>query len=156
MFFDLEFEEAVKACMPQSDSRNIKSQQAGEKIDHKPADARTQRLNNLIAEFMACGASEDEAKMVAREIVDKGRIAPCEAQYRQAPIAYAYEDCKAPEDTRQPPYDKKALTRYFINAGWTERSAIELARGMIERGSYLHPPHEHMKYLECERQENEQ
>ena len=52
-------------------------------------------------------------------------------------------------------YEEKALIRYFINAGWAERSAIELARGMIERGSYLHP-HEHMKYLECERQEDEQ
>ena len=52
-------------------------------------------------------------------------------------------------------YDEKALTQYFIHEGWTERSAIELARGMIERGSYL-PPHEHMKYLECARQENEQ
>ena len=51
------------------------------------------------------------------------------------------------------PYDEKALTRYFINEGWTEQSAIELARGMIERGSYL-PPHEYMKYLACERQEN--
>ena len=49
-------------------------------------------------------------------------------------------------------YDEKALTRYFINAGWSERSSVELARGMIERGSYLHP-HEHMKYLTCERQE---
>ena len=43
-------------------------------------------------------------------------------------------------------YEEKALTRYFINAGWSERSSVELARGMIERGSYLHP-HEHMKYL---------
>ncbi len=51
------------------------------------------------------------------------------------------------------PYEEKALTRYFINEGWTERSAIELARGMIGRSSYL-PPHEHLKYLECERQEN--
>ena len=51
------------------------------------------------------------------------------------------------------PYDEKALTRSFINEGWTERSAVELARGMIERGSYL-PPHEHMKYLECERKED--
>ena len=50
-------------------------------------------------------------------------------------------------------YEEKALTRYFILEGWTERSAVELARGMIERGSYL-PPHEHMKYLECARQEN--
>ena len=124
MFFDPEFEEAIKARM--NGGRD------------KPADARAQRLNNLIAEFLACGASEDEAKTVAREIVDKGRIAPCEAQYRQAPIAYAYEDCKVPEETRQPSYDEKALTRYFINAG-----------------SYL-APHEHLKYLECERQENEQ
>ena len=46
-------------------------------------------------------------------------------------------------------YDEKALTRYFINEGWTERSAIELARGMIERGSYL-PDHEHAKYLRLE------
>ena len=152
MFFDLEVEEAVKACMLQSDSRNIKSRQAGEKIDHKPADAQTQRLNNLIAEFMACGASEDEAKTVAREIVDKGRIAPCEAQYRQAPIAYAYEDCKEPEDTRQSPYDEAALVRYFVREGWPRQGAIELARGMIERGSYL-PPHEQMKYLACERRE---
>lgn len=52
-------------------------------------------------------------------------------------------------------YEEKALIRYFINAGWSERSSVELARGMIERGSYL-PPHEHLKYLECERQENEQ
>lgn len=52
-------------------------------------------------------------------------------------------------------YEEKALTRYFIHEGWTKRSSIELARGMIERGSYL-PPHEHMKYLECARQENEQ
>ena len=52
-------------------------------------------------------------------------------------------------------YEEKALTRYFINAGWSERSSVELARGMIERGSYLHP-HEHMKYLACERQEDEQ
>ena len=43
-------------------------------------------------------------------------------------------------------YDEKALTRYFINEGWAERSAVELARGMIERGSYL-PDHEHAKYL---------
>ena len=49
-------------------------------------------------------------------------------------------------------YEEKALIRYFINAGWSERSSVELARGMIERGSYLHP-HEHMKYLACERQE---
>ena len=52
-------------------------------------------------------------------------------------------------------YEEKALTRYFTNEGWTERSAVELARGMIERGSYL-PPHEHMKYLACERQEKKQ
>ena len=52
-------------------------------------------------------------------------------------------------------YEEKALIRYFMNAGWSERSSVELARGMIERGSYL-PPHEHLKYLECERQENEQ
>ena len=52
-------------------------------------------------------------------------------------------------------YEEKALTRYFINAGWSERSSVELARGMIERGSYLHP-HEHMKYLACKRQEDEQ
>lgn len=50
-------------------------------------------------------------------------------------------------------YEEKALTRYFIHEGWTKRSSTELARGMIERGSYL-PPHEHLKYLECERQEN--
>lgn len=52
-------------------------------------------------------------------------------------------------------YEEKALIRYFINEGWTERSAVELARGMIERGSYL-PPHEHMKYLECESEEQKQ
>lgn len=46
-------------------------------------------------------------------------------------------------------YDEKALTRYFINAGWSERSSVELARGMIERGSYL-PDHEHAKYLKLE------
>ena len=46
-------------------------------------------------------------------------------------------------------YDEKALTRYFINEGWTERSAVELARGMIERDSYL-PDHEHAKYLRLE------
>lgn len=46
-------------------------------------------------------------------------------------------------------YDEKALIRYFINEGWTERSAVELARGMIERGSYL-PDHEHAKYLRLE------
>ena len=141
MFFDPEFEEAIKARM--NGGRD------------KPADARAQRLNNLIAEFLACGASEDEAKTVAREIVDKGRIAPCEAQYRQAPIVYAYEDCKAPEAIQQSPYEEKALIRYFINAGWSERSSVELARGMIERGSYL-PPHEQMKYLACERREDEQ
>lgn len=52
-------------------------------------------------------------------------------------------------------YEEKELTRYFIDAGWSEQSSVELARGMIERGSYL-PPHEHLKYLACERQENEQ
>lgn len=52
-------------------------------------------------------------------------------------------------------YEEKALTRYFIHEGWTKRSSIELARGMIGRSSYL-APHEHLKYLECERQENEQ
>lgn len=46
-------------------------------------------------------------------------------------------------------YDEKALIRYFINAGWSERSSVELARGMIERGSYL-PDHEHAKYLKLE------
>ena len=46
-------------------------------------------------------------------------------------------------------YEEKELTRYFIDTGWTERSAIELARGMIERGSYL-PDHEHAKYLKLE------
>ena len=46
-------------------------------------------------------------------------------------------------------YDEKALIRYFINEGWTRRSAVELARGMIERGSYL-PDHEHTKYLKLE------
>ena len=46
-------------------------------------------------------------------------------------------------------YDEKALTQYFINAGWSERSSVELARGMIERGSYL-PDHEHAKYLKLE------
>ena len=49
-------------------------------------------------------------------------------------------------------YREGPLTRYFINEGWTEQSAIERARGMIERGSYL-PMHEHVKYLEYERQE---
>lgn len=48
-------------------------------------------------------------------------------------------------------YDEKVLTRYFIDEGWSERSAIELARGMIERGSYL-PDHEHAKYLKLERE----
>lgn len=52
-------------------------------------------------------------------------------------------------------YDEKALTRYFIHEGWTKRSSIELARGMIERGSYL-PPHGHLKYLECESEEQKQ
>ena len=51
-------------------------------------------------------------------------------------------------------YDEKALTRYFINAGWSERSAIVLARGMIERGSYL-PDHEHAKYLKLEGKPND-
>ena len=46
-------------------------------------------------------------------------------------------------------YDERALIRYFINEGWTERAAVELARGMIERGSYL-PDHEHAKYLRPE------
>ena len=46
-------------------------------------------------------------------------------------------------------YDEKTLIRYFINEGWAERSAVELARGMIERGSYL-PDHERAKYLKLE------
>lgn len=46
-------------------------------------------------------------------------------------------------------YDEKVLIRYFINEGWTERSALELARRMIERGSYL-PDHEHAKDLRLE------
>jgi hypothetical protein len=46
-------------------------------------------------------------------------------------------------------YDEKALIRYFFNEGWTRRSAVELARGMIERGSYL-PDHEHAKYMKLE------
>mgnify|MGYP001027765294 FL=1 len=46
-------------------------------------------------------------------------------------------------------YDEKVLIRYFINEGWTRQSAVELARGMIERGSYL-PDHEHAKYLKLE------
>lgn len=58
-------------------------------------------------------------------------------------------------------YDEKRLTRYFISElcdvylERTEQVASELARGMIERGSYL-PPHEHMKYLECESEEQKQ
>ena len=43
-------------------------------------------------------------------------------------------------------YQERVLTRYFINEGWTEQSAVELARRMIERGSYL-PAQEHVKYL---------
>ena len=52
-------------------------------------------------------------------------------------------------------YREGPLIRYFINEGWIQQSAVELARRMIERRSWL-PAHEQVKYLACERQENEQ
>lgn len=121
--------------------------------EQKP-DERTRRLNNLIAEFMEDGDTKEEAMMLARVIVDKGRIAPCEAGYKEASIKYAYADCPVSEEITPLPYDEKALIRYFLNEGWTEQSAIALAKGLIERGSRL-TPEEHLKYLECEKQENE-
>ena len=44
------------------------------------------------------------------------------------------------------PYQEEPLTRYFMAEGWPYEAAIGLARGMIERGSFL-PAHEQVKYL---------
>lgn len=79
------------------------------------------------------------------------RITPCEDENGTVSVTLA-KDCPEPSEAELQAfrYDEKVLARYFINEGWTKRSAVELARGMIERGSYL-APHEHLKYLECER-----
>ncbi len=53
------------------------------------------------------------------------------------------------------PYREEPLSRYFMAEGWSCETAIDLARGMIERGSYL-PDHENVKYLEYEGQEDRQ
>lgn len=53
------------------------------------------------------------------------------------------------------PYREKPLIGYFISEGWSYEAAIKLAREMIERDSYL-APHEHLKYMECEKQEKAQ
>ena len=44
------------------------------------------------------------------------------------------------------PYQEEPLFRYFMAEGWSYEAAIKLARGMIERGSFL-PAHEQVKYL---------
>lgn len=44
------------------------------------------------------------------------------------------------------PYEIEPLSRYFAAEGWSYEGAIDLARGMIERGSFL-SAHEHEKYL---------
>lgn len=44
------------------------------------------------------------------------------------------------------PYQEEPLTRYFMAEGWPYEAAIGLAKGMIERGSFL-PAHEQVKYL---------
>lgn len=84
---------------------------------------------------------------------EEARITPCEDGNGTVSITIA-ADRPVPSETELQAfrYEEKVLTRYFIHEGWTRQSAIELARGMIERGSYL-PPHEHVKYLECESEE---
>lgn len=42
-------------------------------------------------------------------------------------------------------YREEPLSRYFMAEGWSYEAAIELAKGIIERGSYL-PAHEQVKY----------
>lgn len=44
------------------------------------------------------------------------------------------------------PYQGEPLTRYFMAEGWSYEAAIRLARGIIERDSFL-PAHEQVKYL---------
>ena len=44
------------------------------------------------------------------------------------------------------PYQEEPLFRYFMAEGWSYEAAIKLAKGMIERGSFL-PAHEQVKYL---------
>lgn len=44
------------------------------------------------------------------------------------------------------PYQEEPLTRYFTAEGWSYESAIKLAKGMIDRNSFL-PAHEHEKYM---------
>lgn len=50
--------------------------------------------------------------------------------------------------TKRPsePYQVDPLAKYFMAEGWLCETAIDLARGMIERDSFL-PAHEHEKYL---------
>lgn len=91
---------------------------------------------------------------------EKARITPCEDRNGIVSVTLAADRPEPPEaELKAFQYDEKRLTRYFISElcnvyrERTEQVATELARGMIERGSYL-APHEHLKYLEYERQEN--
>lgn len=97
---------------------------------------------------------ETAQQLPDRDRQEEARITPCEDENGTVSITLAADRPEPSEaELKAFQYDEKTLTRYFINEGWTERSAIELARGMIGRSSYL-APHEHLKYLECERQEN--
>lgn len=80
---------------------------------------------------------------------EKARITPCENKNETVTPVSQEGGLQAFS------YDEKALMRYFIQEGWSEPSSIELAKGMIKRGSYL-PFHEHQKYLKCERLEDTQ
>lgn len=82
---------------------------------------------------------------------DNVQDVPCKMENQNDKGIHTNSDQKPAEVEMKPrAYDEKALIRYFINEGWTRQSAIELAKRMIERGSYL-PVHEHVKYRKCDK-----